>query len=80
VNTKRLIERIVSRTGIPHDDVRAVLDTLRDIAAERVAVYESIVIPGLLRISCKHTRWGWKLHFAPYKALDSAVGRDIHEL
>lgn len=80
VNTQRLISRIVSRTGIPHDDVRAVFDALRDIAAEQVAVYEPLIIPGMMRISCKHTKWGWKLHFSPYRALDSAVGRDVQKL
>lgn len=76
MNSKELIQSIASRTGLPHDEVRVVLDTLREVVCDQLAIYESCVIPEMMKVGYKAKKGGgFKLHIAPYRKLLYALGR-----
>jgi hypothetical protein len=76
----QLVRSLVVRTGLPHDEVLLVLNTMRDIVYEQIGLLNYVIIPGLLKIGtddCRSPTRPWKVKFAPLKGLADAVGRDV---
>ena len=81
MDSRGLITEIAARSGIPYDDVQTVLEHLNVIVREKIGVYESVVVPKLMKIGCKyHQRYGWQLHIATYRQLHKAVGLGVERL
>ncbi len=78
MQTEAVVRAITTRTGISHDDVRTVLDTLRQITKDQLGTYEGLVLPGMMRIEAYHSRrFGWRARVNLFKELAQSVGARI---
>lgn len=76
MDKKDLVRRLVTRTGLSHDAVTAVLTTMEQIAKEQVGAYEDLTVPGIARIRCWYDkpRKRWEMHVDVHRGLRAALG------
>jgi hypothetical protein len=81
MQTQELVQVIAQRTGLTHDDILLVFEVTKQIAKERLGVYEGLVVCGMFRLSAQHsTRWGWRAKLSLYKEMEDAVGADVRAI
>lgn len=78
IRSKELIATLAKMTHLPHDEVKLVLDALRQLTVSQLEILGSIVIPGMMKVECRQTAHGnYVVRISPYRALFEAVGREI---
>ena len=78
MNTQDLIRTVVQRTKIPHDEVRLVLDVVREITQEQLAILDSVMLPQMVKITVRQNRTGkWVAHATLMRELTDVVGTDF---